>query len=632
MADFSKYAPGATEVPTQRARTFAQGLTFGFADEIEAGIRSLGGREYSELVAEVRDALSEYQKDRPMEALGVEIGGAALPALIGSLFTGGGAGVGTAARIALKYPTIAKVAGVAAPKTLVGAGATGAAQGALTGVGKGEDLESRLTGGVIGAPAGAILGSGAYAASEPIKRMTVGIIDAARRKLGDRGAKVVETELQRLAAESGMTVDEIVEGVASGRIMAENKTLFDAVRSYRASGGPAATELGEALRVRPEQTRQEAMSEIQRYLSSVDDPNILRGMQASDVEARALEKAAYEPFKTQAAPAEVLGDLAEALRRVPSAAKEVEEALLASTGQKPFFSVDDSGAVSFSRTPTIQEAEAVRRSLQGTATARYTAKQGVAGEAISDVEGGLRKSLDVASPELAATRAKAGVVRTAREAFADGQKALAKSPDAIEIEFAKVSQAGPEAVSAYRAGVMQAFRNKMSMGSRKSMMGALADPARKENRILSIVMPEDQLPAIMSQVERAAGSQAAATAISGGSPTKITDAQLARQGMNIGAGEIAETLMSPNPINLMRLLGKVASRAAPQLSDAERQRVVQVLISENPDVVRNALNDESGLAMLQSAIERIAGTAQAGVQRAAPVVLPEAIQQQYRPQ
>ena len=57
MADFSKYAPGATEVPTQRARTFAQGLTFGFADEIEAGIRSLGGREYSELVAEVRDAL-----------------------------------------------------------------------------------------------------------------------------------------------------------------------------------------------------------------------------------------------------------------------------------------------------------------------------------------------------------------------------------------------------------------------------------------------------------------------------------------------------------------------------------------------------------------------------------------------
>jgi hypothetical protein len=442
----------------------------------------------------------------------------------------------------------------------------------------------------------------------------------------------VETELQRLASESGMTVDEIVEGVASGRIMAENKTLLDAVRAYRASGGPAATQLSETMRVRPEQTRQEAMSEIQKYLSSVEDPNILRGMQASDVEARALEKAAYEPFKTQAAPSEVLSDLAEALRRVPSAAKEVEEALLASTGQKPFFSIDEAGAVSFNRTPTIQEAEAIRRSLQGTASARYTAKQGVAGEAISDVESGLRASLDVASPQLAATRAQASVVRTAREAFGDGQKALSKSPDAIEIEFAKVSQAGPEAVSAYRAGVMQAFRNKMSMGSRKSMMGALADPARKENRILSIVMPEDQLPNIMAQVERAAGSQAAATAISGGSATKITDAQLARQGMNIGAGEIAETLMSPNPINLMRLLGKVASRAAPQLSDAERQRVVQVLISENPDVVRNALNDESGLAMLQSAIERIAGTAQAGLQRAAPVVLPEAIQQQYRPQ
>jgi hypothetical protein len=632
MADFSKYAADVAEVPTQRGRTFAQGLTFGFADEIEAGIRSLGGREYSELVKEVRDAVAEYQSDRPMEALGVEIGGAALPALIGSLFTGGAAGVGTAARIASKFPTIAKVAGIAAPKSMLGAAAVGTAQGALTGVGKGETLEDRAIGGLIGAPAGAILGGGAYAATEPLKRMAVGVADFARRKLGGRGAKIVETELQRLASESGMSVDEIVEGVASGRIMAENKTLLDAVRGYRAAGGAAATDLQKTFTARPEQTRQEAMSEIQRYLSTVDDPNILRGMQASDADARALEKAAYEPFKTQAAPDEVLNDLAEALRRVPSAAKEVEEALLASTGQKPFFSVDETGAVSFSRAPTMQEAEAIRRSLKGAATARYTAKQGVAGEAISDVESGLRTSLDFASPELAATRAQASVVRKAREAFGDGQKALSKNPDAIEVEFAKISQAGPKVLSAYRAGVMQAFRNKMSMGSRKSMMGALADPARKENRILSIVMPEDQLPGIMARVEQAAGSQAAASKILGGSDTAVTTSQQARQGMDIGAGEIAETLMSPNPMNIMRLLGKVAKRAAPQLSDAERQRVVQVLISENADLVRNALKDESGLAVLQSAIERITGSAQAGAQRAAPVVLPEAIQQQYRPQ
>ena len=163
-------------------------------------------------------------------------------------------------------------------------------------------------------------------------------------------------------------------------------------------------------------------------------------------------------------------------------------------------------------------------------------------------------------------------------------------------------------------------------------MGALADPARKENRILSIVMPEDQLPGIMARIERAASSQAAASKVFGGSDTAVTTSQQARQGMDIGAGEIAETLMSPNPMNIMRLLGKVAKGAAPQLSDAERQRVVQILISENADLVRNALKDESGLAVLQSAIERITGAAQAGVQRAAPVVLPEAIQQQYRPQ
>lgn len=631
MVDFSKYTGAETAVPTQRGRSFAQGLTFGFSDEIEAGIRSLGGREYSELVKEVRDAVADYQTDRPKEALGVEIAGAALPALIGSLFTGGAAGAATAARIATKFPTIAKVAGITAPQSLLGSATIGAVQGGLTGVGKGESLDERLTGGVIGVPAGGVLGAGAFAVTEPLKRMAVGVVDFARRKLGGRGAKIVETELQRLASESGMSVDEIVEGVASGRIMAENRTLLDAVRGFRASGGPAATDLKNTFSTRPEQTRQEAMSEIQKYLSTLDDPNILRATKSSDAEARVAERAAYEPFKTQQAPNEVLSELSEALRRVPSAAKEVEEAMLASTGQRPFFSVAEDGNVTFQRMPTLQEAEAIRRALKGTATARYKGGQGLSGEAISDLEGGLRTSLDVASPELAATRAQASVVRSAREAFANGQTALAKSPDAIAVEFSEISRLGPEVVKSYRAGVMQALRNKMSMGSRKSLMGAMADPNRKESKILGIVMPEDQLPGIMARIERAAGSQDAATKVLGGSDTAVTSSQQARQGMDVGLSDIAEAI-SGSPIAVARLLGKVASKAAPQLSDVERQRVVQILVSENADLVRNALRDESGIAMLQSAIQRIAGTAQAGVQRAAPVVLPEAFQQQYRQQ
>ena len=629
MADFTAdLAAAGPETPTQRTRAFAQGVTFGFADEIEAAIRStLSPREYDDLVAETRTALAEYQKARPAEAFAAELSGAALPAIIGSLFTAGAAGAGTLASLASKFPTMAKVIGVAAPKSLVGAATVAGAQGALTGIGKGEDVSERLTGGVIGAGIGAAGGAGMYAVAEPIKRAAVGVVDFARRRLGGRGAKVVETELQRLAAESGMSVDEIVEGVASGRIMAENKTLLDAVRGYRATGGRAAGELREVLERRPEQGRQQAMAEMQRYLSDVDDPNILRGMKATEAEAKAAETAAYAPFKTQPAPENVTSTLAEALRRVPSAAKEVEEALLASTGQKPFFSVSKDGEVSFTRQPSVAEAEAVRRALSGTARARYQASQGVAGEAISELETGLRGALDVATPELAATRAQAATVRGAREAFENGQKALAKTPDAVAVEFADVMAKGDAAVKAYRSGVMQALRNRMSMGSRKSMMGALADPQRKESQILSIVMPEDALPDLMARIERAAGSQAAASSILGGSQTAITGAQAARQGRDIGAGEVAEALTSPNVMNLMRLAGKFVQRSAPQLTDAQRQQVVRVLVSESPDVVRRALQDESGMMALQQAIDRILGAVQAGAQRAAPVMAPQLIEQ-----
>jgi len=268
----------------------------------------------------------------------------------------------------------------------------------------------------------------------------------------------------------------------------------------------------------------------------------------------------------------------------------------------------------------VSEAESVRRALQGVASARYRAGQGLSGEAISELEGGLRTRLDESAEGLQATRAQASVVRLSREAFKNGQSALSKNADAVEVEFAEVMKNGPAAVKAYRAGVMQAFRNKMGMGSRKSLMGALADSERKESKILKIAMPEDQLDDLMSIINRAAGSQAAATKVLGGSDTAITSSLQARQGMDIGAGEIAEAISSPNPMNLLRLLGKITKKAAPQLSDVDRKKVVDVLISEDADFVSRALRDESGLAQLQSKVQSLANFIQAGPQRAAPIM------------
>lgn len=589
------------EVPTQRVRTAAQGLTFGTADEVEARAVSLAtGRPYQEVIDEIRGKIKAYQEARPVEALGAEMAGAVAPGLL----SGGAGFVGTGARL---LPRVGRAAAVGA--------AEGGAYAFGTGEGSFGERMARVPGGAI---AGGIAAPAVGEAARISMRPAQAVIDIARRRLGGRGAAAVEAELQRLQRESGKTVDEIVQDIAAGRIMAENATLRDFVRTYRATGGEAATTLQQAMTRRPQQTREEAMAEIQRYLSDVGDENVMRGVRRSEAEAKAAERAAYAGFEGQPAPAEVVDALADALRRVPSAADEVATMLRAQTGESPFFNVLEDGTVEFTRAPTLMEAERVRRAIANRATQLYRGSQGGAGEAVADVGGLLREAIDVSVPEMAATRAQAATTRIARDSFESGRTIFGKSSDDVEIEFDKISGAGDEAVRSFRAGVMDALRRRMETGTRKSMMGRLADPDTKEGRILRTVFPQDELPAVLAQIERAAESQAASSAIMGLSPTSITTKLLERQGAQIGADDIS-AVMSGDIVGIARTANKLVGSAAQGLTDAQRKRIVDVLVSEDPNVVRRALQDESGMAAFQRAVENAMMRTTAGIRRGAVV-------------
>ena len=70
------YSTGA-----ERARTVAQGVTLGFADEIEAGARSLfSDRGYKEIRDEIRQDTKDFRTDNPGQALALEMaGGVVIP-------------------------------------------------------------------------------------------------------------------------------------------------------------------------------------------------------------------------------------------------------------------------------------------------------------------------------------------------------------------------------------------------------------------------------------------------------------------------------------------------------------------------------------------------------------------------
>ena len=77
------------------ARAGAQGLTFGFADEIEAAVRSAfdSGKSYAEVVKDVRGQIESFRQRNPAAAYGTEIAGAILPTIAAQFIPGAGQAV-----------------------------------------------------------------------------------------------------------------------------------------------------------------------------------------------------------------------------------------------------------------------------------------------------------------------------------------------------------------------------------------------------------------------------------------------------------------------------------------------------------------------------------------------------------
>jgi hypothetical protein len=251
---------------------------------------------------------------------------------------------------------------------------------------------------------------------------------------------------------------------------------------------------------------------------------------------------------------------------------------------------------------------------------------GGAGEAVQEAEKGLRSILDYSIPELATTRAQAAAIRANRDAYVAGAKALAGDVNEKLADFAALQQGknADEAVASFRAGLMQALEARAATGSRQSMIRNLTRPDTKEGMVLREVFPQDQLDDVLKQLDIAAEAQAAQSGIMGGSQTAETMLEAGRQGMGIGADEIAG-LMSGSPVETLNVAQKLIGRLVrTELTDAERTRIAKILVSNDPELVRRAIVDESGMQKLADTVNQLviglekAGRAAGSTQAAQP--------------
>ena len=581
--------------PTQRLRSMAQGATLTGADEAEAYLRSMTGENYESALADIRSKTKAYQQQAPLESLGYEGLGGLLATGAVTLGTGGTAAPATIPQAAMSIAPV--IRGLAATSAL--GGLYGGTTGFLSGEGDVFERASKVPGGVatgaIVAPAvkGLISGGGML-----VDKVT----DFARRLAGGRGAKVVETELQRLAGDTGLTTDEIIDRIARGEIMAENATLLAAVRGLYAQGGKPATTLMSSLTRRPEELRTSVLTDMQKTLAG-QEGNVLRQFKLNDKQLKELETEAYkDAFGTGGViDSTLLQGVTDALKRSPSAVKDINDIYVAQTGKKPFFSFDKNGNINFNRTPNLEDAEVIRRGIQTSVDQAYQSGRGGVGGALKEVELALRDAIDTSSKKLGDARLQAAVRRTARDAFDDGRKVFGKTADEVSILVEELSQK-PGALSAFRAGTMDAIRNKMTTGTRTSMMANLANETSKEGLILRTIYPGDELAGILQRINTAAQSQASKNYILGGSPTAPTLLQAARTGMNISAEEIAN-VMTANPVTMVasavNIVKKVAAQQNKNMTESQRDQVAKILVSEDPDLVRRALTDTSAMAVLQ---------------------------------
>ena len=218
-------------------RAAAQGLTFGFADEIEAAVRSAfdSGKTYAEVVKDVRGQIDSFRQRNPATAFSAEIAGAILPTIAAQFVPGGQAALAsTGARISQGVRALG--GGQKATRTAQVAAASGG-QSALYGAGSAEGglaerLPSAAASGVIGTVAG------------PVIERVAPVVTSKAADLIKRGVPVTPGQAVRESGLLGRGLARLEEGVADNVFL-----IGDAVRGAfdRANTGFNRAAVTEAL-------------------------------------------------------------------------------------------------------------------------------------------------------------------------------------------------------------------------------------------------------------------------------------------------------------------------------------------------------------------------------------------------
>ena len=582
---------------SQKMRTFMQGVSMGWSDEVEGAIASMfSDNTYDEERDAIRAKLNAYKAANPNEALSLEVIGAIVP-----MFTPVG--------------WLAKGAGVSATaaRAFLAAGTEGTIYGA--GISEGETVGEVSGDAVTGAVTSLTTGGGLWLAGKGIKGIGSEVYNWARKRLGDKPADVVEAELARLVNLTGKSVDEVVADIASGRIMANNQTLTIAIKTIINEGGDAGRAALAMASRNASTTAGKAKATLQKIFSPksmTDDNNIVKYMEATEEALTQAERKAYGGAMdgVEEVTPEIQGMLQNLIVRYPTAAKELKTLYTEmGLGDDAFIKSDKNGNIILNKMASLEDAESMLRVLKENLNTMFLRGKNSRAINLKEIADDLQKKLDVTYPDLGAARSQAAIVRSAQRAYKQGKAffGTGKNVEELDAYLTNLKKDGsPEDMEGFLNGFLLSAKNQMRTAP--STMKNAADETKNIGLLLRTVMDKAGLKGkqLIDQLDIAGDMDRLRKAMptTAGSPTQPLGQESLKRGTG---GSILNTLVTgmPSPQDILNAVTNITSKTPVRLTPDQNLEIVKVLFSTKPEVVRKALTDETGMAQLGDAVGKI---------------------------
>lgn len=606
------------QVESQLGRSFAQGLTFGFADEIEAGIRSAFSEdEYSEIRDRIRGQLKAYQDANGAEALAAEIAGASIPSLVGMFIPA----LGQAAT-ASNASRLAKMA-----SNLKRAAKLGAAEGAVAGAGfsEGESLGEVAgdvaTGAALGGTVAPVVGMGVAKGADKVSKL----LAETSKKLGKKGATAVEQELRKIAKATGKNPDEIIADIEAGRLISDNRTLAATIRALSSKSYDAKTIMTESYARRGPKTLQAVRDarDISLTGKTGEAPNIAALTDFKDEQEmigslynqaqQGPEVVSDDVGRIISVIDEMMPDITKSVRKSSEVINRAGRSVVKADplmGRQAKTIGDDS------LKPTIQQAEDILKEIKSEINGFYTnrvdlgKKYNITITGMEQLRDALEASIDRSSPTMRQARQAAAQRFGEIDAFKAG-RAMARKPSDMQEEMMmklqETRELGDPEMQRIRQGAATSLRSRIGTPSEFSDVRSLARTDSPMSNLLDMVgaTDTDQLR-IQAQLADDVNIMSGIIKPTVGSVTQFAQEASEKFGQNINPAEILSAL-NGDVATWLGLGTKVTkSLFKSGLSDQEYAELARLLVNEDPSIIRKALLGEESNEEIARQIQSVA--------------------------